>query len=53
MSEIIKEELKTIFIIVLIIIATHGLFFIAYGYCMSGDPMIALKNFYNIMYNIR
>ena len=53
MLGIIKEELKTIFAISLIIILTHTLFFMAYGYFMSGDPFIALENFYNIMYNIR
>ena len=53
MYEIIKEELKTIFMILLIIIVIHSLFFMLYGYCMSGDFFIALKKFYNIMYNIR
>ena len=53
MFEIIKEDLKTVFAIAIIIILTHTLFFMAYGYCMSGDPLIALKNFYNVMYNIR
>ena len=53
MLEVIKEELKTIFAIAWIIVLTHTLFFMAYGYFMSGDPLIALENFYNIMYNIR
>lgn len=53
MLEVIKEELKTIFAIALIIVLTHTLFFMAYGYFITGDPLIALENFYNIMYNIR
>ncbi|WP_298523427.1 hypothetical protein [uncultured Methanobrevibacter sp.] len=39
--------------IFLLIVLTHGLFFMCYGYCMSGNPFIALGNFYEIMYNIR
>ena len=53
MTETIMEDLKTVFAIALVIILTHSIFFIAYGYCMSGDPFIALKNFYNIMYHVR
>ena len=52
MFEIIRQDLKTVFAIVLVILLTHGLFFMIYGYCMSGDPFIALRNFYRIMYYI-
>ena len=53
MFEMIKEDLKTVFAIFLVVVLTQTLFFIVYSYCMSGDPLIALKNFYNIMYNVR
>ena len=53
MIQLLKEDLKTVFAMALIIILTHTLFFAAYGYLMGGDPFIALRNFYNIMYNIR
>ena len=49
----IKEDIKTVVLIFLIIIATHTLFFMAYSYCMSGDAFLALRNFYEIMYNVR
>ena len=52
MYEMIRKQLKMILVIILVIILTHTLFFIAYGYYMSGDPFIALKNFYHIMYDI-
>ena len=50
MFEAIINDLKTFLAILLIIILTHGIFFMAYGYFMEGDPLIALKNFYNVMY---
>ena len=53
MMEILKDDLKTVFAMVLVIVLTQTLFFMAYSYFMSGDPFIALKNFYNIMYNVR
>ena len=53
MIEIINEEVKAVITIFLVIFLTQTLFFIAYSYWASGDPYIALKNFYNIMYNIR
>ena len=53
MIEILKEDMKTVFAMALVIVMTQTLFFMAYSYCMSGDPFIALKNFYNIMYNVR
>lgn len=53
MFETIMDDLKTLFAILLVIILTHGIFFMAYGYLMGGDPFIALKNFYNVMYYVR
>ncbi len=53
MYELIKESIMTLFIILLVIIVTHTLFFIVYGWCVGGDPFIALSNFYDNMYNIR
>jgi len=53
MNEFIMEDIKTLFIIVSIILITHTLFFMAYGYIMSGDPFIAVMNFYDSIYNIR
>lgn len=53
MDEFIIEDLKTIVAMIIVIAITHTLFFIAYGYIMSGDPLIALMNFYDNMYNIR
>lgn len=53
MIGILKEDLKTVFAMALVIVLTQTLFFVAYGYLMSGDPLIALKNFYNIIYNVR
>ena len=53
MMEILKEDLKTVFAMALVIVLTQTLFFMVYSYCMSGDPFIALKNFYSIMYNVR
>ena len=52
MYGILKENLKTIFAMVLVIMITHAMFFMAFSYCMSGDPLLALRNFYSIMYNI-
>lgn len=52
MYRLLAEDIKTVLWIVLIILITHTLFFAAYGYLMGGDPLIALRNFYNIMYNI-
>ena len=53
MYRMLVDDIKTVLLIVLIILLTHTLFFVAYGYLMGGDPLIALRNFYNIMYNIR
>ncbi len=53
MYETLKEGLKTVLAMGFVIILTQTLFFMVYSYCMSGDPFIALKNFYNIMYNVR
>lgn len=53
MIQLLKEDLKTVFAMALVIVLTQTLFFMAYSYCMSGDPFIALKNFYSIMYNVR
>ncbi|WP_405273567.1 hypothetical protein [Methanobrevibacter sp.] len=53
MYSFLKEDLKTIIKIFLIIIVTHALFFMAYSYCMSGDAFLALRNFYEIMYNVK
>ncbi len=53
MYNFFKESIKDIALIFLLIVLTHGLFFMCYGYCMSGNPFIALGNFYEIMYNIR
>lgn len=53
MVETIIESFKTVLTIALIVILTHTLFFMAYGYFMGGDPFIALKNFYNVMYYVR
>lgn len=53
MNELIKESMMTLFIIILVIIVTHTLFFMVYGWCVGGDPLIALENFYDNMYNIR
>lgn len=50
MFEALINDLKTFLAILLIIIITHGIFFRAYGYLMGGDPLIALRNFYNVMY---
>lgn len=50
MYPMLKEDLKTIIAIFLVIILTQTVFFIVYSYCMSGDPYLALKNFYNTMY---
>ena len=53
MIQLLKEDLKTVFAMALVIVLTQTLFFMAYSYFMSGDPFIALKNFYSIMYNVR
>lgn len=52
MFETIIDDFKVVVAIVLVIILTHGIFFMTYGYCMSGDPFIALRNFYRVMYYI-
>lgn len=52
-NDFIIEEFKSIIIIFLIIVVTHTVFFIVYSYFVAGDPFIALKNFYNIFYNVR
>ena len=51
MWKLFAKDLKTIMSMLLVIILTHALFFLAYGYVMTGDPYIALDNFYSIMYN--
>ncbi len=53
MKEFIIEDLKVIVAMIMVIAITHTLFFIAYGYIMSGDPFIALMNFYENMYDLR
>ena len=53
MYEFLKEELKMVLLIFLIILATHTVFFMVYGYCMSGDALLALRNFYYLTYNVR
>lgn len=50
MNELISDTLKTILAILLVIVITHTVFFMAYGYLAGGDAFIALENFYNIMY---
>ena len=50
MNEFIIDSLKTIFAILLVIVITHTIFFMAYGYLAGSDAFIALENFYNIMY---
>ena len=49
----IKEDIKTVILIFLIIVLTHSLFFMAYSYYMSGDAFLALRNFYEVMYGMR
>lgn len=53
MMKMLKDDLKTVFAMAMVIILTQTLFFMVYGYIMGEDPFIALKNFYNIMYNVR
>lgn len=53
MKEFIIYNLMTIAAMIMVIAIAHALFFIAYGYIMSGDPFIALMKFYENMYNIR
>ena len=53
MWQILIEDLKTVIVVALVIVVTQTLFFMVYSYCMSEDVLIGLKNFYNIMYNIR
>lgn len=53
MQEYLKDGLKALPLIILAIIITHTLFFIAYGYLAGGDAFIALRNFYNLMYGFR
>lgn len=50
MNEFIIDSLKTIFTMLLVIVIIHTIFFMAYGYLAGGDALIALENFYNIMY---
>ena len=51
MIDALREGVKTMLVMILVIVLTQTLFFIAYSYCMSGDPYLALDNFYSIMYN--
>ena len=44
--------LKLFLEMVLIILLTQTVFFIAVSYCVSGDPLLALKNFYYMTYDI-
>lgn len=44
--------LKLFLEMVLIILLTQTVFFIAVSYCVSGDPLLALKNFYYMTYEI-
>lgn len=53
MYEFLKDELKTVFLLLLIIFVTHTVFFMVYSYCMSGDALLALRNFYYLTYNVR
>jgi hypothetical protein len=50
MLQALKEDMKMVLAMALVILITQTLFFMAYGYLMSGDPYIALRNFYSIMY---
>jgi len=47
-----KEDLITILEILLIIIITHTIIFIAFSYFASGDAFLALRNFYSINYHL-
>ena len=51
MWKLFAKDLKMIMSMLLVKILTQTLFFIAYSYVMSGDPYLALDNFYSIMYN--
>lgn len=53
MNEYWTYNLKALLSVIVIILATHTIFFIAYGYLMSGDAFLALKNFYYLTYNMR
>ena len=53
MFGIVKEDVVTMILAIAVILLTHAVFFMAYSYLMSGDPLLGLKNFYSIMYNIR
>ena len=48
-----KQDVITVLEMLLIILATHAVFFMAYSYCMSGDTFLSFWNFYEIMYNVR
>lgn len=51
MWRLFLKEFRTLLSMLLVIIITQSVFFIAYSYIMSGDPYLALDNFYGIMYN--
>lgn len=53
MQEHVKDGLKALSLIIMVIIITHALFFMTYGYIAGGDAFIALRNFYNLMYGFR
>ena len=52
MFDILKEVLKTILLMALVIVLTHSLFFIVFSYCVSGDPLRGLMNFYDGIYRL-
>lgn len=53
MSEVLKENLKNLIGVILIVFVTQTVFFIVYSYFVCGDAFLVLKNFYSTTYNLR
>ncbi len=53
MSEVLKENLKNLIGVILIVFLTQTVFFIVYSYFVCGDAFLVLKNFYSTTYNLR
>jgi len=46
------EQFRLVFALLAIIVLTHAVFFMIASYLLTGDPFLALRNFYMLRYNV-
>ncbi|MBO6124125.1 MAG: hypothetical protein J6P09_09835 [Methanobrevibacter sp.] len=47
-----EDDIKLIFALLSVVFITHAVFFMTVSYIVTGDPFLALKNFYLLRYNM-